>query len=301
MTFLRRLIHYFVASSRYHRAAKKESDDLKMLIAKTLISKQKVHESIQEAEFKVFSQWGDDGIIQYLVNKVAISNNYFVEFGVENYAEANTRFLLMNNNWSGLVMDGSSKNVEFIQKSDVYWKYDLVARHAFVTVENINELLALEKVPPHIGLLHIDIDGNDYWIWKAIQQIKSDIVIVEYNCLFGSERAITVPYQSNFQRSKIHYSNLFYGCSLAAFCDLAKEKGYSFVGCNSAGNNAYFVLDEKMQHLKAVSAEAGFVTSKFKESRDAKGQLSFLRAGERTMQIRGLDVFNTRTNHIEKF
>jgi hypothetical protein len=301
MTLIRRIVHYFGASSRYHRAAKKESDDLKMLIAKTLISKQKVHESIQEAEFKVFSQWGDDGIIQYLVNKVAISNNYFVEFGVENYTEANTRFLLMNNNWSGLVMDGSANNVEFIQKSDVYWKYDLVARHAFVTDENINELLALEKVPPHIGLLHIDIDGNDYWIWKAIQQIKSDIVIVEYNSLFGSERAITVPYQSNFQRSKIHYSNLFYGCSLAAFCDLAKEKGYSFVGCNSAGNNAYFVLDEKMQHLKAVSAEAGFVTSKFKESRDAKGHLSFLRAGDRTAQIKGLDVFNTRTNQIEKF
>jgi hypothetical protein len=301
MTLIRRLIHYFGASSRHYRAAEKESDDLKILIAKTLISAQNVRESIHEAEFRIFSQWGDDGIIQYLVNKIATTNNYFVEFGVENYTEANTRFLLMNNNWSGLVMDGSADNIDFIKKSDVYWKYDLIARHAFVTAENINELLALENVPPHIGLLHIDIDGNDYWIWKAIKHIKSDIVIVEYNSVFGSERAVTVPYQSNFQRSKMHYSNLYYGSSLMALCDLAKEKGYSFVGCNSSGNNAYFVLDEKMQHLKAVSAEAGFVSSKFKESRDTNGQLSFLRAGDRTLQIQGLDVFNTRTNQIEKF
>ena len=66
--------------------------------------------SLKEAEFKVFSQWGDDGIIQYLINKIPIKNQTFVEFGVEDYTESNTRFLLMNNNWSGLIIDGSYSN-----------------------------------------------------------------------------------------------------------------------------------------------------------------------------------------------
>src|SRR5579859_7257876 len=64
--------------------------------------------SLQEAEFRVFSQWGEDGIIQYLLSKVAIAHDTFVEFGVGNYRESNTRFLLTNNNWRGLIIDGGT-------------------------------------------------------------------------------------------------------------------------------------------------------------------------------------------------
>ncbi|HOZ87674.1 MAG TPA: hypothetical protein PL029_07950, partial [Bacteroidia bacterium] len=150
-------------------------------------------------------------------------------------------------------------------------------------------------------ILHIDIDGNDYWIWQKIERVKADIVIVEYNSLFGDQRPITIPYKADFNRTQAHFSNLYFGCSVPALCDLAKEKGYSFVGCNSAGNNAYFVLTEKLGELKALSAEEGYVLSKFKESRNEQGELTFLQPGKREAVIKSLDVYNTRTRLMEKF
>ena len=186
-----------------------------------MISRKEVITSIHETEFKVFSQWGDDGIIEYLINCLDIDQKVFIEFGVADYLESNTRFLLMNNNWSGLIMDGSDSNIKKIKQSDYYWKYDLIAKSAFITKENINQLIEEEEIKGEIGLLHIDIDGNDYWIWKEINSIKPIIVIVEYNSVFGSERAITVPYREDFVRTSAHYSNLYAGTSISSFWDLA--------------------------------------------------------------------------------
>ncbi|MEM1325337.1 MAG: hypothetical protein AAGI23_05250 [Bacteroidota bacterium] len=257
-------------------------------------------EQLQQAEFKVFSQWGDDGIIQYLVDQVDIVSSYFVEFGVENYLESNTRFLLMNNNWSGLVMDGSDDHIQFIKRDDIYWRYDLEAKAAFITAENINELLAVHVPQSEIGLLHIDIDGNDYWIWKAIEVIQPTIVVMEYNSVFGIERAITVPYQADFVRTQAHSSNLYAGVSLLALCDLATEKGYALVGSNSAGNNAYFVRQDRLGKLKTLSPEEGYVVSKFREARGDDGELLALRGAERLQLIKGMPIYNTRTQQIEK-
>lgn len=271
---------------------------LGQLLSKNVLKSQ--IETIQDAEFQVFSQWGDDGIIQFLIKQIDISNDNFVEFGVENYLEANTRFLLMNNNWSGLVIDGSKKNIEYIQKDNIYWKYDIIAKSAFVTAENINQLIKEEGVEGKIGLLHIDIDGNDYWIWKAINVIEPDIAIIEYNSIFGCKRAITVPYDPTFNRTQKHYSNLYAGASLLALCDLAEEKGYFFIGTNKAGNNAYFIKKEKINSINPLSAKEGYTLSKFRESRNKKGKLTFLRGSERLNEIKGLSVFNTRTNKMEQ-
>ena len=98
-------------------------------------------DSLDKVEFKIFSQWGEDGIIQYLISRIAIPNKIFVEFGVEDYTESCTRFLLMNDNWSGLVMDSSKADIDFIKQDDIYWRYDLKAMHSFVTRDNINQLI----------------------------------------------------------------------------------------------------------------------------------------------------------------
>lgn len=301
MGFLKNMFININSIFSNNKNLEREIEESKILLGKVLVNKFSNINTIREAEFKVFSQWGDDGIIQYLINNLQISNPYFVEFGVENYTEANTRFLLMNDNWSGLIIDGSIENVNYIIKDSIYWKYDLVAKQLFVTAENINNVFYSERVPEKIGLLHIDIDGNDYWIWKAIKNLIADIVIVEYNSLFGYERSITIPYDAEFVRTKTHFSNLFYGTSLLALCDLAQEKGYSFIGCNSAGNNAYFILNEKLGPIKPVSIKEGFVESKFKEARNEQGLLSFIRGDNRIAQIRDLEVYNTRTNKLERF
>ncbi|MGZ8881810.1 MAG: hypothetical protein ACXW0I_06915, partial [Methylosarcina sp.] len=250
---------------------------------------------------KVFSQWGDDGIIQYLINRIDIPVKKFVEFGVADYTESNTRFLLLNNSWSGLVMDCSAENVNYIKSDEIYWKYDLTAIHTFATAENINSTLSAAGYKEEVGLLHIDVDGNDYWIWKAIDCLSSVIAIIEYNSLFGPERAITIPYDPEFDRIKAHHSGLYAGASLSALCDLAHEKGYTFIGSNSAGNNAYFVRNDQMGSLPPISVKEGYVASKFREHRDETGCLTFLAGHKAINCIKGMRVFNTRANEIEEF
>jgi hypothetical protein len=231
---------------------------------------------IHAAEFSVYSQWGEDGIVQHLLHHIPISRKVFVEFGVENYMEANTRFLLVKDNWTGLVMDGSKENIDYIRQDDISWRFQLKSQQAFITRENINDLIRANGINGDIGLLSIDVDGNDYWVWEAIDVVTPAIVIVEYNHRFGSERAVTVPYRADFQRSKAHHSNVYYGASLAALCRLGNRKGYTFVGCTTAGNDAFFVRsDLKPDSIPELTPAAGFVQGKFRESRDEKGRLAF--------------------------
>lgn len=256
--------------------------------------------SIHQAEFSVFSQWGDDGVIQYLTHLLDVHPHVFVEFGVDDYREATTRFLLMHNNWTGLVMDGSPANIERIRQDDLYWRFDLIARAAFVTAENVNDLIASAGITGGIGLLHIDTDGNDYWIWKALHIVNPVIAILEYNSVLGIDRAITIPYSPNFARSQSDPSNLYFGASLLALGDLAEQKGYAFIGCTSSGNNAYFVRTDKLGPLRPLLPRDGYVESRFRESRDETGRLTYLRGGERLQHIKGRPIFNTRTGHIEE-
>src|ERR1039458_8108216 len=231
----------------------------------------------RDAEFRVFSQWGEDGILQHLLRHIAISTKIFIEFGVENYTESNTRFLLLNNYWSGLVIDGNSENIDFIKNDDIYWRHNLKAECAFITKENINELIRRNGISGEIGLLSIDIDGNDYWIWEAIDVIAPSVVVIEYNARFGPERAVTIPYDANFVRTVAHQSNIYFGASLNALYLLAKRKGYSFVGCNMAGNDAFCVRSEQMPpDLPELTPAEGFVPLLYRDSRAARGALTFL-------------------------
>lgn len=256
---------------------------------------------LKEAEFRIFSQWGDDGIIQWLLSVLDFKNEVFVEFGVENYQESNTRFLLINNNWSGLIMDGGRSNIETIIKSDYFWKHKLKATCAFIDRSNVNELIETAGIKGDIGILHIDLDGNDYWIWESLTVVYPVVVIMEYNSVFGSERAITVPYDSGFMRTMKHSSNLYFGASLRALDVLAARKGYTFIGSNSAGNNAYFVKNEFMnQNFPAVTVEDDYVVSLFRESRNELGELTYLDGDDRYEVIKGLPVWNVLTGSMEE-
>ncbi len=250
--------------------------------------------NLEDVEFSIFSQWGEDGIIQYLIDKVEIKNKTFIEFGVENYTESNTRFLLMNNNWQGFVMDGSKENIDFIHSDNISWRYDLQAEAAFINKENINNLLKKSGFDPDVGILSIDIDGNDFWVWENIDALNPRIVIAEYNSLFGLA-PVSIPYREDFSRTKSHFSNLYYGASLTALCHLAKRKGYVFAGSNTAGNNSFFVRKDVSSNIKEVTPEDGYVLSKFRESRNLNGKLTFLRGNEREKLISDMPVINVVT------
>jgi hypothetical protein len=257
---------------------------------------------LSDVEFRVFSQFGDDGIIQWLVARLPHIPQRFVEFGVEDYSESNTRFLLINDNWSGLVMDGSPRNISRLKRRPWFWRHDLTANAVFVTRENVNALIAAWAGAEEIGLLHIDVDGNDYWLWEAIDCVRPPIVIMEYNALFGAQRAITIPYAADFHRFSAHYSGQFFGASLGALTHLAESRGYRLVGCNSAGNNAYFVRNDVAgPNIPARSVADAFVEPKFRDSRDRNGQLDFQSFAQRQALLKGMSVWNVTTHQAESF
>jgi hypothetical protein len=252
-------------------------------------------QNLGEVEFRVFSQWGEDGIIEWLLQHVLVPNNRFVEFGVENFGEANCRFLLQNRNWRGLVFDGSEANISALRSERLFWMHDLTARAAFISAENINSLIEEGGFKGPLGILSIDIDGNDYWVWKAIECVDPAIVVCEYNPILGNTEPIVVPYRPDFQRFQAHYSGLYFGASILALQRLGEQKGYVFVGTNSNGINAFFVREDLAGAVVSLLSEIKAFPSKHRDSRDANGELSFVRGTERLTLIAEMPVLNVKT------
>jgi hypothetical protein len=231
---------------------------------------------LRRAEFSVFSQFGEDGILQFLVQRVPIGREIFVEFGVEDYSESNTRFLLVHDNWRGLILDGGQGHVEFARRSGLSWRHDLDAVSAFVDRENIDSLIGAASIEGDIGLLSIDIDGNDLWVLEAIGVVSPRILVVEYNSTFGPDAAVTVPYDRGFRRGDAHFSHLYWGASLAALDRVAARRGYALVGGNSAGNNAFWVRRDVLAEIPAVTIGDAYAPSRFRESRARDGSLTYV-------------------------
>ena len=252
-------------------------------------------------EYKVFSQWGEDGIIQKIVRHIDIPNKSFVEFGVQDFRESNCRFLMMNNNWRGLVIDSNQKDIANIRKSPTSWRHHLEAVCEFVNRDNINELIEGAGLAGDIGILSIDIDGVDYWILESIKCCSPRVLIVEYNSIFGRDRAISVPYDPDFNRSEKHFSNLYFGASLAAFHHLASQRGYSLIGTNSIGSNAFFIRNDQLSKcpFPVVTVAEAYLSSSVRESRDRLGNLTFLSGEARLNIIKGMTVINVIQGNSE--
>ena len=255
--------------------------------------------TLAEAEFSVFSQFGDDGIIHYLTQRVPLGERWFVEFGVEDYRESNTRYLATSGGWQGLILDGGDQHIRFAEESGLRMMRGLQAAQEFITADNINGIFAAHHVPEDLALLSIDIDGNDYWVLEALTHSRPRILIVEYNSIFGPEHAVTVPYRPDFSRAQAHHSLLYFGASLAALCDLAGGKGYRFVGSNSAGINAYFVREDVAGNLPGLTAAEGWVRSLHRESRGCDGAPTYLDPHtEGLALLRELPLVDVRSGQI---
>jgi len=210
--------------------------------------KKDIEKATHRHEFKIFSQNGEDGIIYYIFNKIGTKNRYFVEIGSGTGVECNTANLSLNNNWRGILIDGNKENIE---RGNIFYKTRFKKKplpvklvHSFVTKENINKILSENGAVGKIDLLSIDIDGNDYWVWKAIKVIDPRVVVIEYNASLGYDKSLTVEYDPDFDRFKKHSSGWYHGASLSALTKLANSKGYILAGCNSDGVNAFFIKKE---------------------------------------------------------
>ena len=273
-------------------------DDIKVNQGRILaqLNANKDSTCINDYEFKVFSQSGEDGIIQFLVANLRVGNRTFIEFGTEDFHESNCRFLMVKDGWSGFVIDGSPANMQRLRASSFYWRYPLQCRAAFVTRENIRAILEESGFEKNPGILSIDIDGVDFYVLKELKDWHPAILIVEYNALFGRQRAVSVPYDAQVSRARKHFSNLYYGASLAAFASLLAERDYALVGTNSTGNNAFFVRRSLLnEQVRELSVNDGFRESVFREGRDERNGLSFLAGNARRKVIEDMPLVDVLT------
>lgn len=198
--------------------------------------------------FRCYSQNDEDGILLYLFAMIGETNKRCVEICAGDGFQCNTANLLLNHGWEGLLLDGDPGNVRRGRK---FFRWDLRTRrwpprfvHAWITRDNINDIVVEQGFSGPIDLLSLDLDGNDYWIWEALTSIDPQVVVLECNDRLGPERALTIPYADDFVLEGGETASGFWGASLPAFVKLAKQKNYRLVGGEKFGFNAFFMRND---------------------------------------------------------
>jgi hypothetical protein len=252
--------------------------------------------TFSETGYKVFSQNGEDGFIDYLLFSLNITKPKFVEIGIGTYKESNTRFLFERIAPEGLVIDYIEDLEKKIKKNIRFWKGDLTVINQLVDPDNIITILEKNNFHTETDLFSLDIDGIDYWILDKLPENFSKICVIEYNSVFGDELEITVPNKKNFTRKEYHFSHLCYGVSLKALIKKMSEKGFIFVGSNELNNNAFFVQKKYQNNLNIDLPDTSylkkFTNSNIRESRDRNGNLNYLRKEERLKAIENCEVID---------
>jgi hypothetical protein len=199
----------------------------------------------KDVGFRVHSQHEEDGILLYIFSLIGTTNKHCVEICAGDGIECNTANLIINHRWIGLLVDGVEANVararDFYSKhpDTRYWPPEIVRE--WITIKNVNQLITGKGFRAEIDLLSLDIDGIDYWLWKAIDSISPRVVVLEFNHLWGPEASVSVPYADNFKAEFTKYGSDYAGASIQAFVKLGKKKGYRLVGTNAIGTNAFFI------------------------------------------------------------
>jgi len=212
--------------------------------------------------FKVYSQNDEDGIIQEIFRRIGTTSKTFIEFGVESGSECNTAKLLLEG-WRGLWIEAAPHHANTVRRSLGTFTADkrLTLIESMVTAENVNALFSQGGFTGEIDMLSIDIDFNDYWVWKAVDVVKPRVVAIEYNAVLRPPMSLVVPYQPTQKWDGTNYG----GASLEALVKLGKTKGYRIVGCSFAGVNAFFVRDDLCadHFIEPATAEEHYEPTRF--------------------------------------
>jgi hypothetical protein len=280
---------------------------LMIILAHSILLKSRIfyekYELIEDAEIKIFSQNGEDGIVDYIIQKLNLKKPSFVEIGVGDFSESNTRLLYEMYYGNGLIVDINQDLKKKVSQNVNLWKGNLNVIETKVSSKNINSLLK-EYSPYSIDLFSIDIDGIDYWVINELNEKISKIFILEYNSIFGSELEVSVPDSDNFSRNEYHYSNLCYGASLKAYVKLMDRKGYYLLGVNRLRNNAFFINKDYPKSnffpkIKEINIKES-TNLNFTESRDQNNSLSYLDKNDSLRQILDCDIIDLSNAYNKK-
>lgn len=222
--------------------------------------------AFDDVGFNVCSSTGEDGILLYIFSLVGMGRRCCVDIGAAGLEGSNVANLLLHHGFEGLLLDADDQG---LQRAEAFYRTHVETRlfpprcvAARVTAENVDALIEEHGLADELDLLCIDIDGVDYWIWKALTAAQPRAVVVEYQDILGPERSWTVPYRpdfsvGDFEVNATHYN--YAGASLTAMVRLGRDKGYRLVGCNRGGYNAFFLRDDVgLESFPAVSVESCF-------------------------------------------
>jgi hypothetical protein len=224
-----------IATLRYTLEADQSIQDLKGL------PKYDDPKRLTRYEAQVYSQGGEDGIIQEIFRRIGTTNRIFCEFGAADGVENNTA-LLVTLGWGGLWMDGDGSAVERarIRYAAAVAEGRLNIQRQFINAENIEGLMTGAGLPPDLDLLSVDIDRNDFYVWNAISNYRPRVVVIEYNAMFPPGVDWVIPYDADAWWN----GTSSFGGSLSAFERLGRTKGYSLVAASLTGANAFFVRND---------------------------------------------------------
>ena len=229
-------------------------------------------DGLERHEARWMSQHGEDGIVAHLLTTVGATTHRFLEIGAGDGRECGAGMLARHFGWSGVFVDSDAAKIDAL--NSFYGATGAGARvvgvREWVTAENVNRIVAEHGLDGEIDLLTIDIDGNELWVWRALEQVSPRVVVVEYHPGLGSERSVTIPYDPAFDRFAADPLGFFRGASLAALDKLARAKGYVLAGCDSSGTNAFFVRTDIGASLEVDVATA------FRSPSGEDGQRTFL-------------------------
>ena len=236
-------------------------------------------ERLTARRFRIASQNQEDGLTLALLQEAGVTQARFVEIG-SGLSGGNSAFLARECGWTGLMVDGASPT----RMEQVGRRFPTArAIHAWVTRDNINDLIAAHGFGGEVDLFSLDLDGNDYWIWEAMTACSPRVVILEYNSMFGPDRAVTIPYDADFNRHRHH--TMYYGASLAALTHVAAVKGYRLVAVEPAGINAYFLRNDLAPNVPPCSPASAFRTLEKHDVLIASGQDVFTYAATHELPL----------------
>ncbi len=261
-------------------------------------NKYKEFRNLEELDFKIFSQNGEDGIIDYLLYSLKILKPKFVEIGVGDYSESNTKFIFDRTSSEGLIIDIIENFEEKVKKNTKIWRGNLTIVKRKINSDNILSTLEEFNFFKDIDLFSLDIDSIDYWVLEKLPKKFCKIIVVEYNPYFGSDLKISVPNIKNFDRSKYHYSNLCFGASLKSYIDLLTDKEFTFLGTNLFRNNAFFVNNDFIDMLSIKIPDTQnlnrFTDAQFRESRNQNNRLNLIPPKDILKEIKDCEVVDLK-------
>ena len=211
-------------------------------------------------EQQIFSQNGEDGIIQEICKRLEMKTGFFVELGTGDGSENNTR-LLLESNWEGIWIDGDSNSCKIAEEDLVKFTSDgrLKVYNEHIDAENINQVIRHKNISEKIELLSIDLDLNTHHVWENIDCLQPRVLIIEYNGFFPRN----MKWSAEYEPDKSWDGSINMGASLEHIITISKDKGYELIGCDITGTNAFFVSsNEDLKHFKDSALSSAYETAR---------------------------------------